>query len=58
MVCCSRRKEEKLWAALDREERQLLEDMLTELPQSHMIELEAMFCSPLALGWELAVLAP
>lgn len=51
---CADRQEEQLRSMLSEEGQQLLSGMLDELLLCRTIELEAMFCSALALGRELA----
>lgn len=56
---CARKKEAELREKLDREETQLLEDLLRELSCRHSVELETVFQSTLELCRELnGVLCP
>ena len=56
---CAQKKEAELREKLDREETQLLEDLLRELSCRHSVELETVFQSTLELCRELnGVLCP
>ena len=56
---CAQKKEAELREKLDREETQLLEDLLRELSCRHSVELETVFQSTLGLCRELnGVLCP
>ena len=56
---CAQKKEAELREKLDREETQLLEDLLRELSCRHSVELETVFQSSLELCRELnGVLCP